>query len=228
MKRKKDLKSIMPFGVIVGIIVLGIITILTLPKKEAPVSQRRPFPQKAAPVEAEPVAKPEAQEVPKGVQVVKAHPPDADKLLAKAVAAGNKEKIPLLIEEGADVNLGLVKAVEGGDMEMVRYFVEREGASVEKADHKRSLLIAAAKSNARLLKYLIRKGANVNAVDKGGRTPLHAVLTTDEKGVYAKARILVRKGAAVDVADKRGRTPLAMAEKTDNKRLIKLLSKNAK
>jgi len=55
------------------------------------------------------------------------------------------------------------------------------------------------------VKNLLIRGANVNAKDKDGRTPLHHAATI---GHVEIARFLLERGANVNAKDKDGRTPL--------------------
>ncbi|HWE37776.1 MAG TPA: acyltransferase family protein [Isosphaeraceae bacterium] len=67
---------------------------------------------------------------------------------------------------------------------------------------------AAGAGRAEAVELLIRRGANVNAVDRARSTPLHlAAFLGHEKAVHA----LVRNGADVNAANSRGETPLSVA-----------------
>ena len=73
-------------------------------------------------------------------------------------------------------------------------------------------------------KLLIKKGANVKARDRKGRTPLHVAIDPDI------TRLFLEKGANVKARDRKGRTPLHLA---NNLKVAKLLlekgaDKNAK
>jgi ankyrin repeat protein len=74
-----------------------------------------------------------------------------------------------------------------------------------------------------LARLLIQAGADVNAVDQVGRTPLHAAA---ERGQRELAAELLAKGARVNSRDENGRTPLGMAEAAglgDRELIVKLL-----
>ena len=76
-----------------------------------------------------------------------------------------------------------------------------------------------------VVKMLIEKGANVNAVGNYGWTPL---MVAAEKGLYATARLLIKYGAEVNVRNVGGVTPLMWAvsmreEWPDSVKLVRLL-----
>jgi ankyrin repeat protein len=69
---------------------------------------------------------------------------------------------------------------------------------------------------------LIDNGADVNAVDKNGWTPLHFATKYNEKTV----KLLIDKGADVNAVDKEGWTPLHFTTKYNQKTITKLLIGN--
>jgi len=75
-----------------------------------------------------------------------------------------------------------------------------------------SLHLAAALGSPEVAGLLIRKGANVNAVNDAGRTPLHrtceAWAVADCPPRFAVARVLIRGNADVNAGDDYGETPL--------------------
>lgn len=72
----------------------------------------------------------------------------------------------------------------------------------------------------RIIKYLISKGANVNARNKSKLTPLHITI---QCGNIEVAEILLRKGAEVNCQDDRGCTPLHYAAEGNSTDLVYLL-----
>ena len=55
---------------------------------------------------------------------------------------------------------------------------------------------------------MVEKGANLDAADKDGKTPLMMAIA---KGMAGEASLMVEKGANLDAADKDGKTALMMA-----------------
>ena len=75
------------------------------------------------------------------------------------------------------------------------------------------------------LKILIEFGANVNAIDNQGFTPLHSISL---KGDVNCAKLLIENGANVNAKDNDGQTPLMNAAKQGNVEFLQLLiEKNA-
>jgi ankyrin repeat protein len=77
-------------------------------------------------------------------------------------------------------------------------------------------------SSLKRLELLFRKGAQVNSVDKYGRTPLSYAVWN---GNVAVVKRLIRAGARADLKDKIGGTPLSYSICNGNKEVIKLLFK---
>ena len=117
-----------------------------------------------------------------------------------------------------------------------------------------SLHAAVTTGNVDIAQLLLNHGANVNALDDEGWSPLHRasrsldvlellleqqadvnILGNDEQtplylasqyGELEVARVLLRYGAAVDARDKNGRTPLIAASRLGHLALVRLLIQN--
>ncbi len=64
--------------------------------------------------------------------------------------------------------------------------------------------------------FLVKKGADINALTTNGHTPLH--LTKN----FKIAQLLIKNGAKVDIKDKDGYTPLDYAQKAGDTSMIRL------
>lgn len=69
---------------------------------------------------------------------------------------------------------------------------------------------------------LIERGANVNAKDKNGASPL-ALAVSEKKCPISTIEMLVKAGAAIDAADSGGMTPLLRASKSGHTEAVKFL-----
>ncbi|OIW18264.1 hypothetical protein TanjilG_20319 [Lupinus angustifolius] len=76
-----------------------------------------------------------------------------------------------------------------------------------------------------MVELLLQYGADINACDSKGRTPLHCCII---RGNSAAAKVLIMRGGNPHVADKEGNTPLNLASETSsvaNEMVVLLTSK---
>jgi ankyrin repeat protein len=83
-----------------------------------------------------------------------------------------------------------------------------------------ALLAASLQGDAAKVQELISRGADVNATDPDGRTPL---LNAVEKGKIDSVKLLLDKNARINVKTKTGGTPLILAAGNNFPEIVKLL-----
>ena len=75
-----------------------------------------------------------------------------------------------------------------------------------------------------LVELLVEKGAQINAKDRDGLTPLHdAVKRGSEPGSLELVKILVEKGATIDIINNNNETPFYLAKKHKHEEIAKFL-----
>ncbi|MED6125064.1 hypothetical protein PIB30_064952 [Stylosanthes scabra] len=74
--------------------------------------------------------------------------------------------------------------------------------------------------DAGMLELLLQHGADINAIDSIGRTPLHYCML---RGRIATAKLLILRGANTHAVDKQGKTPLMLASEPSSE-IVALLS----
>ena len=127
----------------------------------------------------------------------------------------------------------LIQSVWEGDLERVELLVNK-GANANAAEPKKArtvLMVAAAKGQFDIVKFLYGKGADINARDSDSQTALmyasrHRLNVTPDNAI---AKFLIDNGAEVNVrSKKRGFTVLMLAASAGNVELVQqLLEKGA-
>ncbi|BFZ04847.1 hypothetical protein BsWGS_07886 [Bradybaena similaris] len=109
--------------------------------------------------------------------------------------------------------------VKNGELTDIKKFVEEEGVDVNKEVQGRlPLHYAADYGQAEVLLYLLSKGANINAPDKYGITPL---LSAIFEGHTAIVKLLLAWGANKSGKSPDGASYIDCAEKDEIKALLK-------
>jgi ankyrin repeat protein len=147
-----------------------------------------------------------------------------------AALEDHKEVAELLIAKGADVN---PKDVSGETPLDVATHPDNSNASAETADLLRkhggksgaadSIHVAAAVVNIEAVKQHLAAGADVNAKNKLGSTPLHEAAAKGSKEI---AELLIAEGADVNAKIDDGRTPLDLAIQYKHPKTADLLRKH--
>ena len=128
------------------------------------------------------------------------------------VEAGRTKVVELLRQHGAATNTrsvsnALCDAVRSGDLRVVKEQVAN-GVDTNAEDSEfgvTALSWAALLNEAKIAKFLIEKGADINTKSRDGSTPLHSAAFLGRAEI---AELLIQKGAEVNPENHRGETPL--------------------
>jgi ankyrin repeat protein len=126
--------------------------------------------------------------------------------LMVAVANGSVDAVKLLLSRGARVN------DVSGLGEVILHAPARAKNGTLALGSFTPLLLAAPAGSTELVKTLVDAGADVNAKDMRGMTPLMLAIATDHYDLE-KIHLLIDKGAQVNVATPEGETALDWAQK---------------
>ena len=117
-------------------------------------------------------------------------------------------------------------ACQKGDFEVVKAHVSlldsKEALQAKDSDGNTPLHLSCRSLSIEIIKYLISKGADMNARNKMELTPLHIAT---QCGYIMVAEILVKEGAEVNCQDERRCTPLHYAAMRNSTDLVHLLCK---
>ncbi|GLH12376.1 hypothetical protein R5R35_011698 [Gryllus longicercus] len=112
-----------------------------------------------------------------------------------------------------------VWGIKNGDLEQVRDIVERKEIDVNKEiDGRPPIHYAADYGQGDVIKYLVSKGADVNAKDKHG---ISALLAAVWEGHTDCVKLLLEQGASKDGSAPDGTSYVDAAEKEEIKQLLR-------
>lgn len=128
-------------------------------------------------------------------------------LLARAISLGIKEEV---------ISASLHWAVTANQVAMAKYLLD-EGANIEGTDQDGNFTPLMETMMLEMVELLVKRGANVNAVNKFNYTPLNKAVSNfikpdnKEKDCVKILNLLLDKGAKLDVQDGNGTTALMWA-----------------
>ena len=157
-----------------------------------------------------------------------------NRAMLKAARRGDAGKLKQLLAAGADVSYGVVSgasalilAAENRHTECIKVLLEYAPDLEQKGNFGAGIMTAltwaAYKGNLAMVKMLVEAGANLDHIDKFGRTPLMAGATSGA-GPEIVAYLL-EKGALTHLRDNEGQDAEGLALKFSNPKAAALLRK---
>ena len=154
---------------------------------------------------------------------------EVDGLFGQAAVDGDVDEMRALLAQGADVNSGsgyaLDHAVANDHAAAVQFLLDN-GADVNQRDGLEETVLhsAAFETNNEIVGLLLAAGADVNATDESGDTPLYFLTMTESSRRNRErcAQLLLSHGARLDAADRISWTPLHGAIFHELRDLVKL------
>lgn len=151
-------------------------------------------------------------------------------IMYSCIVKADIEMIKLLVQGGYDVNnyddrgcTALWHAVDLNDYEMTKAIVSAKNCDVNVSDSAklRPLHIAAMHANHKIVSLLIKRGAEIDALQLRGWTPL---ILACRSNCFATVRILILNGADPNFIGLNGHTPLSTAvQYSEDRRIPELL-----
>jgi ankyrin repeat protein len=133
----------------------------------------------------------------------------SERPLHYAVKKGNFEMVRLLVKRGAELEVRnhsgkypLTVAIRGKKVEIAIWLLD-QGADYKKSH---ALHHAVEYQQTKLIRELLKKGADVNGVDRLNRTPMFHVLSSYAVDPYPIAQLLFAHGARMDIKGRDGYT----------------------
>lgn len=115
-------------------------------------------------------------------------------------------------------------AIESGNVEVVRQFIE-EGLNVNLSqDGVTPLMRAAVKGRTEVAELILNAGVNINEKSDDGETALH--MAASGQAGMAIVELLIQSGIDLEAKNKAGKTALALAEETKHRDVAKVIKKH--
>ncbi|XP_011870346.1 PREDICTED: ankyrin repeat domain-containing protein 16-like isoform X2 [Vollenhovia emeryi] len=168
--------------------------------------------------------------------------PDVSSDFLRSCHGGDVRKVEALVEKhgirdwsdfrhAASGDTALHVATREGDMNIVRYLCERFDmpafkVNVANKDMKRPLHEAAQFAQKDILKYLLTKGASVDALKRGDWTPLMLACTKSGPAARQCINTLLAADANAYLRNKDGWTPLLIACRAGDENVVDILLKH--
>jgi ankyrin repeat protein len=142
--------------------------------------------------------------------------------LREAASRGDLESMRLLIAHGADVKAGGAAALTGALERRCSECADVIAKALDAKAFTAALLSLAVYSEPESIRYVLDHGADVNATDVDGRTPLMYAANNDRLPLET-VQLLVGKGADVNAKSHEGETALASARLHGNTPIVDFL-----
>ena len=151
--------------------------------------------------------------------------------LGLACGVGNCELVRILLERGADRNAefqddkgALCVAAHRAHLNVIKLMLEwKSGDKISINSINIALLAACKQGHIEVVRFLIERGANVNATDAHGHTPLTRAVGAPDDKYYDVSELLIVHGSDVNAVDREGDTMLIIASARHRADLGKLL-----